>query len=114
MYECYVYLTPPPPPPPPLPPSGVPLPPIQRRAQHRGAGDLPGRARPGQGGSGAGPGGAEEDPRLPGPVPSSVPQRAEPAAPHGFQRGHGAHGGLDLRNPQLGFSIAAVRWSALN
>lgn len=76
---------------------GFPLPAVQRRAEHPGAGGLPGKAGPGQGGPGPCPRGAEEDPRLPGPVPATVPVRAEPAAAHRLQGGHGSHGGLDLR-----------------
>lgn len=78
---------------------GFPLPAVQRRPEHVGAGRLPGQTGPGQGGPGSGAGGAEEDPRLPGPVPASVPVRAEPAAPCRHQRSHGSPGALDLRRP---------------
>lgn len=76
---------------------GFSLPAFERRAQHPGAGWLPGQAEPGEGGPGPRPRGAEEDPRLPGPVSSHVPVRPEPAPSHRVQGGHDAHGGLDLR-----------------
>lgn len=54
-------------------PSGLPLPAVQRRPQHPGAGGLPGHAGSGQRQPSPGSGGAEEDPWLPGPVSSAVP-----------------------------------------
>lgn len=75
---------------------GIPLPALQWRQEHPGAGWIPGQAGPGEGGPCPGSGGAEEDPRLCGAVPSTVPERTESAPSYRIQGGHGPHGGLDL------------------
>lgn len=95
--------------------AGVPMPSFILGEEHVRAGAVPVHTRFGPDWPGPRPGGAAQNPRLPGPVPSGLPVRAEPHALRWNEGGHGPNWDLDIKDvPPLPATFASelfLQWS---
>lgn len=95
--------------------AGVPMPSFILGEEHVRAGAVPVHTRFGPDWPGPRSGGAAQNPRLPGPVPSGLPLRAEPHALRWNEGGHGPNWDLDIKDvPPLPATYASelfLQWS---